>query len=189
MNDATPISTLLHAGKHVELVTLVYDELRVLARSRVAQDRASHALQPTALVHEAWERIFRNGHSVRFESRAHFFGAAAEAMRRILVDRARRNSCLKRGGALQREGLERYDVIEIPQDEDVTGISEALEVLVAQDPRAALIVKLRYFVGLSIEEVASILKVSPTTVKSDWTATKAWLRLRLRHSSDGEPGK
>ena len=184
MTEQKPISELIRGGAHSELVGLVYDELRSLARVKMAQERANHTLQATALVNEAWIRLFESGYSVRFDNRTHFFGAAAEAMRRILVDRARKHNALKRGGGRQVLSLAEADLAASAPPDDVTGVSEALEALEAVDPRAALIVKLRFFIGFRIEEVAEILEVSPTTVKADWTASKAWLRRRLRPGDD-----
>lgn len=132
-------------------------------------------------------KLFDGGQTVNFESRAHFFGAAAEAMRRILVDRARRVGTEKHGGMLKRQELDESDIAMHGDAADLTGISDALDELTSKDPRAVMVVKLRYFAGLSIEETAKILEISPTTVKADWTATKAWLRHKLRVARGEEP--
>ena len=156
-----------------ELLPLVYDELRRQAAARMALEPAGHTLQPTALVHEAWIRLAgqRNQH---YENRHLFFGAAAEVMRRILVDRARRRQAARRGGGLERVEL---DAVEIPNadDELIRGVHEALDALVKLDPEKAEIVKLRFFVGLSFEEIAALLGVNERTIRRHWTFAKAWM--------------
>jgi len=156
-----------------ELLPLVYRELRQLARAKMAREKPGHTLQPTALVHEAWLRL---GEDARFENRAHFFAAAAEAMRRILIDRARRKLTARRGG-----GQPHVDVDEIEiaapteQDDELLALDEALERFTAHDPRKAELVKLRYFAGLSNVEAAEVLDISLATAKRDWTYARAWL--------------
>jgi RNA polymerase sigma factor (TIGR02999 family) len=179
MSDVT---RLLEAIQHGDaragenLLPLVYAELRQLARAKMARELPGHTLQATALVHEAWLRLG----DARFESRAHFFGAAAEAMRRILVERARRKSRAKRGG-----GAEHLDVDDIeiamptPDEDDLLAVHEALDKLAALDPRKAELVKLRYFAGLSFDEVAEVLGISVPTANRDWAYARAWLHQQI----------
>jgi len=156
-----------------ELLPLVYDELRRQAAARMALEPAGHTLQPTALVHEAWIRL-AGQRNQRYENRHLFFGAAAEVMRRILVDRARRRRAARHGGGLERVEL---DAIEIPNTDDelIQGVHEALEALAKLDAEKAEIVKLRFFVGLSFEEIAALLGVNERTVRRHWTFAKAWM--------------
>lgn len=155
-----------------ELLPLVYAELRQLARAKMAREPAGHTLQATALVHEAWLRLGEQS----FENRAHFFGAAAEAMRRILVERARRKLAAKNGAGAEHVDA---DAVEIAapaaKDDEVVAVHEALDALAKHDERKAELVKLRYFAGLTIEEVADVLGVSAPTAKRDWTYARAWL--------------
>jgi RNA polymerase sigma factor (TIGR02999 family) len=156
-----------------QLLPLVYDELRRQAAAKMALEPAGHTLQPTALVHEAWIRLAgqRNQH---YENRHLFFGAAAEVMRRILVDRARRRQAARHGGGLGRVEL---DAIEIPNADDglIQGVHEALDALAQLDTEKAEIVKLRFFVGLSFEEIATLLGVNERTVRRHWAFAKAWM--------------
>jgi RNA polymerase sigma factor (TIGR02999 family) len=160
-----------------ELLPLVYDELRKLAAARMARERGGHTLQATALVHEAWMRLGADAQP-EWQNRAHFFAAAAEAMRRILIDGARRRQAGRHGG-----GLERIDVNEpgfeiagpLGPDGELFAVSEALEGLALHDPRKAELVKLRYFAGLSLEQAAEALGVSVPTAKRDWAYSRAWL--------------
>ena len=186
MNEVTTIIDRVQQGdaKAAEdLLPLVYDELRRIAAARMAQERPGQTLQPTALVHEAWLRLGGNEGPV-FQNRAHFFGAAAEAMRRILIERARRRSAAKRGGGAQVLDL---DVIEIPSraadDERLLAVNEALEKLAILDPRKADLVKLRYFVGMSFDEAASALGIAVPTAKQWWAYARAWLTVELRGGS------
>jgi RNA polymerase sigma factor (TIGR02999 family) len=160
-----------HAAQ--ELLAVVYSELRRLAKAKMRAERADHTLQPTALVHEAYIRLLGEGGG-DFENRAHFFGAAAEAMRRILVDYARSRGALKRGADKRQIGLDEAGAV-AANSESVLGISDALEHLAGEHPRKAEIVKFRYFVGLTIEEVADILGISIRSVNRDWAFAKAWL--------------
>ena len=161
------------------LLPLVYAELRRLARARLAREDPGQTLQPTALVHEAYLRLVGPG-DVRWKSRGHFFGAAARAMRRILVERARHKDRVKHGGKLRRIEWD-GESIEAPEPTvDVLSLNEAIERLEARDKRKSEIVHLRYFAGLSIKETAAALELSPTTVKSEWTYAKAWLRREIR---------
>jgi RNA polymerase sigma factor (TIGR02999 family) len=158
-----------------ELLPLVYDELRKLAAARMAAEPAGHTLQPTALVHEAYLRLVGPADAARWESRGHFFAAAAEAMRRILVDAARRKQADRHGGNVRRVPLS-ADVADRPDGtEDVIAVSEALERLAAADTQAAELVKLHYFAGLTIEQSATVLGVSPRKAYSVWAYARAWL--------------
>jgi RNA polymerase sigma factor (TIGR02999 family) len=158
-----------------ELLSLVYDELRRLADQKMAHEASGHTLQPTALVHEAWLRLAGNSHP-HFKSRAHFFAAAGEAMRRILVEHARHKGSLKRGGGSAREELHESQLaLRAPPDE-LLAVHEALEELACKDPSAAELVKLGYFVGFSLEESAAALGLSPRSAGRLWTFARAWLR-------------
>jgi len=156
------------------LLERVYGELRRLAAGRMRRERPGHTLQPTALVHEAYLRLVRG--EPRFENRAHFFGAAAEAMRRVLVEHARVKSARKRGGDVRQVTFDDLAVASSEPETDVLALDEALQALAAEDERLARVVMLRYFVGLGIEETATILGSSPATVKRDWVYARAWLR-------------
>jgi RNA polymerase sigma factor (TIGR02999 family) len=168
-----------------ELLPLVYDELRRLARARMAGEPAGGAgqtLQPTALVHEAYMRLLGpQGEQLRWDGRAHFFGAAARAMRRILVERARSRKRLKRGGGAGRVPLDENAVAASTDDagDDLLALESALDKLEALDRRKAEVVMLRYYAGLSIEQTAAALDVSPATVKNDWTFARAWLNREM----------
>ena len=183
MNDVTRILDALGQGDakaSEELLPLVYDELRRLAAQKMAWESPSHTLQPTALVHEAWLRLAGPGEQ-RWENRAHFFGAAAEAMRRILVDHARRKQSLKRGaGAVREELHDSVLILRAPPDE-LLAVHEALDELAAQDPPTAELVKLRYFVGMTMEEAATALGLSKRTAENLWTYARVWLHRRLRN--------
>jgi RNA polymerase sigma factor (TIGR02999 family) len=157
-----------------ELLPLVYDELRRLAAHKMANEAAGHTLQPTALVHEAWLRLVDSPNQ-HWNSRNHFFMAAAEAMRRILIERARQKARLKRGGDRQRVPLEELDLAVRAESESLLLVEEALERLAARDPVKAELVKLRFFVGMSLEEAAPILGVSEPTAKRYWAYARAWL--------------
>jgi len=157
-----------------QLLPLLYDELRKLAAHKMAREAPGHTLQPTALVHEAWLRL--GGHSQpNWQSRAHFFGAAGEAMRRILVERARRKQRLKRGGQWERVEFEEMNISAPMPDEDLLVLDEALERLGEADARAAEVVKLCFFAGLTQEEAAKHLGVSVSTVERTWAFARAWL--------------
>ena len=169
-------------GTSEELVPLIYAELRHLAAAKMAREQPGHTLQATALVHEAWLRLGDGA----FANRAHFFAAASEAMRRILVERARRKHREKRGG-----GAEHVDVAELEiaaplgNEEESLAVNEALDRLAAQDARKAEVVKLRYFVGFSFEETAEALGISVPTAKRDWAYARAWLHQEI--GSDQRP--
>ena len=161
-----------------DLLPLVYDELRRLAAARMAQEAAGHTLQPTALVHEAWLRLVGDG-GRSWQNRAHFFGAAAEAMRRILIERARRKARLKRGGRQVLLDIADFDVAEAMPDEKILLVNEVLEEFEAEDPEKARLVLLKFFAGLTNEQVAEILNVNERTVRRQWEFAKAWLFDRI----------
>ena len=162
-----------------ELVPLVYGELRKLAAWRLNQEAAAHTLQATALVHEAYLKLSPG--EEQWENRKHFFSAAAEAMRRILIDRARRRKAVKHGGDMQRTQWTENDIAGPDHDdEELLGIHELLDRFAATEPRKAEVVKLRYFIGLTIEETAEALGVSTPTAKRDWTFARAWLFRELK---------
>jgi len=169
----------MHAAE--ELLPIVYDRLRRLAAAKMAAQPAGHTLQATALVHEAWLRI--SGENHRWENRRHFFGAAAEAMRRILVDRARARGRAKRGGERQRVPIESIDIATETEPDHLLRVHEALERLAAEDALKAELIKLRFFVGLRISEAAEILGISQTTAKRHWAFARAWLYEELRSNS------
>src|SRR5436190_18856293 len=161
-----------------QLLPLVYDELRRLATAKLVQEQPGQTLQATALVHEAYVRLVGDEQSQSWDNRGHFFAAAAEAMRRILVETARRKRRLKYGGDWQRKDL---DAVEISTDDgdDVLALDEALEHLVAEDPTAAELVKLRYFAGLTIPQAAEMLAISPRKADFLWSFARAWLRREI----------
>lgn len=177
MNDLTQMLQAIRRGDgraSDELLPLVYNELRQLASARMAQEAGGQTLQATALVHEAWLRMVGAGDRT-WQNRAHFFGAAAEAMRRILVENARRKSRLKRGGGQIRLDVEDVDLAAATPDEKVLLMDEALEELKAQDPERARLVVLKFFGGLTNQEVAENLGVTERTVERQWAYAKAWL--------------
>lgn len=161
-----------------ELLPLVYEELRKLAAHKMASEAPGQTLQPTALVHEAWLRLTGN-ESNTWQNRGHFFAAAAEAMRRILIERARAKSRLRRGSRAERVPLEYVTLASEDPPETVLAINEALERLTARDPFKAEVVKMRYFVGLSQDEIAQALGVSVPTIGRHWAIARAWLYAEL----------
>ncbi len=190
---ASPITHLLHAasrgddGARDRLLAMVYDELRSMAGEQLGRERQGHTLQATALVHEAYLRLFGNA-DAEFPNRSYFFGAAAEAMRRILVDAARRRAADKRGGGAMRQELSDDVAAPAAQDRvDLLALDEALVRMEQQDPRMASIVKLRYFVELSVDDTAKALELSRRTVLREWTAAKAWLHQELAGDSGAPP--
>jgi len=177
-NEVTRILGSIEAGDRQaseSLLPLVYDELRRLAAARMAREPADHTLQATALVHEAFLRLVDSDTS-GWNSRGHFFGAAAEAMRRILIERAR----LKHGGGRQREELGTFTLPADAPQVDLLDLDAAIARLAELDPRKAELVKLRFFAGLSVAETSEVLDLSPTTVKADWAYARAWLARELR---------
>jgi RNA polymerase sigma factor (TIGR02999 family) len=177
VSDVTNILEAIQRGDSKaadELLPLVYDELRRVAAYKMAQESPGHTLQPTALVHEAWMRLAGN-ENPRWQNRAHFFGAAAEAMRRILIDNARRKKAVRHGGGQQRVELEEANIAAAMEDDQLLAVHEALERLEKVDKVKAELVKLRYFAGLTIAEAAQVLGVSEPTAKRYWAYARAWL--------------
>jgi RNA polymerase sigma factor (TIGR02999 family) len=165
-----------------ELLPIVYEELRRLAAQKMAQEAAGHTLQPTALVHEAWMRLGGSG-AAPFENRAHFFGAAAEAMRRILIDHARRRLAAKRGAGVEIANLDGLEISSpAANDDQLLAVNEALDKLAALDPRKAELVKLRYFVGMNFDEAAAALGIAVPTAKQWWAYARSWLTVEMRGS-------
>lgn len=163
-----------------QLLPLIYNELRRLAAVKLASERPGHTLQATALVHEAYVRLVDGEQAQHWNSRGHFFGAAAEAMRRILVENGRRKQRIRHGGDWQRVELSDVEIAAPQPGADVLALSEALDRLEARDPRKAAVVKLRYFAGLTNQEAAAALGISSATADNDWAYAKSWLRLELR---------
>jgi RNA polymerase sigma factor (TIGR02999 family) len=180
MNAVTEILSAAASGDPAaaeKLLPLVYEELRRLADARLKREQPGQTLQATALVHEAYLRLVDGDTPQQWNSRGHFFGAAAEAMRRIVIERARRNCSLKYGGGLQRIVLEEPTA---PQrDEELIALDEALSLLESEDALAAKVVKLRFFTGLSHEEIAAALEVTVYLARQKWTYARAWLRSAL----------
>jgi RNA polymerase sigma factor (TIGR02999 family) len=181
MADLTRILRESRAGQPAaakELAVILYDELRAMARQELAGERPEHTLQPTALVHEAYLRLV-GGDGGPFESRAHFFGAAATAIRRVLVDHARRRARAKRGGGRVQVSLDALDPAQPISDAELLGLDEALARLAVLDPIKAQIVELRFFAGMPIEELVRALELSESTVRRHWRMARAWLRGEL----------
>src|SRR5436190_121476 len=177
MSDVTRILNAIDRGDAKaadELLPLVYEELRKLAAHRMGNEASGQTLQPTALVHEAWLRLV-GSENPKFEGRAHFFGAAAEAMRRILIDRARRKRAQRHGGGQRRVNVEAVEIAAVTEEDQLLAVNDALEKFAAQDKAKAELVKLRYFVGMTIEEAAKMLGISEPTAKRWWTYARAWL--------------
>ncbi len=168
-----------------ELIPLVYAELRRVARRYMGRERAGHTLQTTALVNEAYLRLI-DASRVQWQNRAHFYAIAAQLMRRILVDYARSQNYVKRGGEAQHLPLDEATVFSAEQAPDLVALDDALKSLAAFDPRKSQVVELRFFGGLSVEETAEVLKVSPRTVLSDWSLAKAWLLRELSNTGEGK---
>ncbi len=182
MQEVTRILNALEHGDDTaaaQLLPLIYDELRRLAAHKMASEPAGHTLQPTALVHEAWLRLTGAEHRP-WESRAHFFGAAAEAMRRILVEHARRKQSLKRGGGAERVELHESVLVTSAPTEELLAVHEALDKLALEDAAAAQLVKLRYFVGMNMDEAAVALGMSKRSAENLWTYARVWLHREIR---------
>lgn len=186
MKDVTRILAAVEQGQpHAteQLLPLVYDELRKLAAARLAHEKPGQTLQPTALVHEVYLRLVDVEHAQHWNSRGHFFGAAAEAMRRILIEQARRKAAEKRGGSLRRVEFFHAEAVEAPP-EDLLAVDEILERLTARDAVAGQLLKLRYFAGLSVEEAAELLGLSRTSAYRLWTFVRAWVGAQLGGGAD-----
>jgi RNA polymerase sigma factor (TIGR02999 family) len=186
MKEVTHVLSAIEQGNpHAaeQLLPLVYDELRKLATQKLAQEKPGQTLQATALVHEAYLRLVDVEKAQHWNSRSHFFAAAAEAMRRILVESARHKSRLKRGGNWQRQELRVHDPVVEGPAADVLAIDEALAQLAREHPKKAELVKLRYFAGLTLVEAAAVLGFSASTADRSWRYARAWLARRLRHGT------
>jgi RNA polymerase sigma factor (TIGR02999 family) len=182
VDDVTHILAKIETGDHQaseQLLPLVYDELRKLAAARMASERPDHTLQATALVHEAYMRLVDGKGEANWNSRGHFFGAAAEAMRRILVDAAQRKATLKRGAGREKVDLDIANLEVLPQCDDLLALNEALERLSDQQPDAGELVKLRYFAGLTNLEAARSLGISPRKADTLWAYARVWLHERI----------
>lgn len=181
--DVTQILSAIENGDRQaanELLPLVYEELRRLASSKMNKERAGQTLQPTALVHEAFLRLVGGRDSQKWEGRGHFFAAAAESMRRILIDNARRRGRDKRGGGFVRHELQEHNAVVVSDNADeLLALDEALTKLAAEDADLAKLVELRYFTGLTIDETAEVLGVSPRTTKRNWAYARAWLQREM----------
>lgn len=187
MADVTRILSQIEAGDPIaaeQLLPLVYEELRKLAAAKLSAEPSGNTLQPTALVHEAYLRLVGSTNVDQWDHRGHFFAAAAEAMRRILIDNARRRAAIKHGGGLERQLLDAETVSSKEPREDLLALDEALDRLAAEDPLKANLVKLRYFVGLSLPEAAAALGLSERTAGRHWAYARAWLRRAVEGTSE-----
>ena len=186
-NEVTRILSAIRNGNAQaakELLPLVYDELRRLAAIKLARETPGQTLQPTALVHEAWLRLGGQENQA-WNGRPHFFGAAAEAMRSILIDNARRKRARRHGGGQQRMDVQEMEIAAAMMDDDLLAVNAALERFATQDQQKAELVKLRYFTGLTINEAAEILGVSPPTAKRWWAYARAWLHKEIADQKNG----
>jgi RNA polymerase sigma factor (TIGR02999 family) len=177
-NDVTRLLGAIRDGDPAaanQLLPLIYAELRKLAAAKMSRELPGQTLQPTALVHEAWLRLVDADGHAQFKNHAHFFGAAAEAMRRILVESARRKLALRRGGRQEHLDVEEIEIAAPSTDDELLAVHEALDRLAAESPERAELIKLRYFAGLTIEEAAAALNISERTAKRWWTFARAWL--------------
>ena len=183
MSEVTRVLEAIERGDAAaaqDLLPLVYGELRRLAAHKMGHESPGQTLQPTALVHEAWLRVAGGESGQHWQTRGHFFAAAAEAMRRILIDNARRKHALRHGGGQERTNLETAEIAAPGSDDEVLQVHEALDRFAQIDPAKAELVKLRYFVGLTIPEAAQVLGVSEPTVKRMWAYARAWLFREIR---------
>ena len=186
MSDVTQILSAIEQGDAQaagELLPLVYEELRKLAAHKMANEIPGQTLQPTALVHEAWLRLVGKDGQARYKSRGHFFGAAAEAMRRILIENARRKQAQRHGGGQRRVDVQEIEIATEVKSDELLALNDALDKFAQLDPAKAELVKLRYFVGLTIEEAAEILGISQPTAKRHWTFARAWLYAEIKAGS------
>lgn len=187
MSDVTRMLSQIEQGDPSaarQLLPLVYEELRKLAAAKLANEKPGQTIQATALVHEAWLRLVGSDAEIHWQGRGHFFGAAARAMQRILVENARRKKSLKAGGAYQRVPLFEAAASIDGRSDDVLAIDEALAKLQRHDPRKAELVRLRYFAGLTLDEAARALGVSTATANNDWAYAKAWLRVEMSEAAE-----
>jgi RNA polymerase sigma factor (TIGR02999 family) len=189
MSDVTRILSAIERGDPMaadQLLPLVYDELRRLAASKMAREARGQSLQATALVHEAYLRLLDAGQPQDWNGRGHFFGAAAEAMRRILVERARHKQSRKAGGGRRRQELPDIELAVAVPRLDLLALHEALTKLEQQDRRRAELVKLRFFTGLTIAEAAQVLGIAESTADNDWAYARSWLRLEIEGRAGGD---
>ena len=187
MSNISRVPSAIEAGElaaSARLLPLVYEELRRLAAHKLACEAPGQTLQPTALVHEAYLRLVGDESGDRWDNRGHFFAAAAEAMRRILIENARRKKRLKHGGDQQRLDLDALDLPVLPPPDELLALDEALDNLAREDEAAAQVVKLHFYAGLNMEETAAALGISRATAYRHWTYAKAWLRCAIRGKSD-----
>jgi RNA polymerase sigma factor (TIGR02999 family) len=191
MSDVTRILSQIESGDPAaaaQLLPLVYDELRKLAAAKLAHEKVGQTFQATALVHEAYLRLVGSGNVDRWDHRGHFFAAAAEAMRRILIDRARHKQTCKAGGGRHRLDLDDIEqAFEEGNGDRLIALDAALQQLEAEDPRKAELVKLRFFAGLTVEQAAAALGVSTSTAEKDWTYARSWLRVAIDRISAHRP--
>jgi RNA polymerase sigma factor (TIGR02999 family) len=191
MNDITRVLSAVEHGDPraaEQLLPLVYDELRKLAAAHLAREQPGQTLQATALVHEAYARLVGTGPGQDWNSRGHFFGAAAEAMRRIIIDQARRKRAERHGGGLNRLPFDQVEVAAPAPDDDVLALNEALERFEEIDPAKAKLVKLRYFAGLTAAQAAELLGISTTTADRYWSYARAWLHAELKKGDADSAG-
>ncbi len=191
MSEVTRIlSAIGHGDPHAasQLLPLVYDELRRLAAQRLANEKPGQTLTATALVHEAYLRLVGGGEEQHWDGQRHFFAAAAEAMRRILVESARRKQCRKRGGGLARLDLKEAELLAPEPRQDLVALDEALRRLAATDPVSAELVQLRYFAGLTLPQAAGVLGISPRTADRLWAYARAWLHQEILRAGDPSDG-
>ena len=184
MSDATLLLSAIEQGNPTaaeKLLDLVYEELRRLAASKISREAPYQTLQPTALVHEAWLRLM-GGSQPAFENRAHFFSAAAEAMRRILIDRARRKLTVRHGGGYERIDVEQLNLAAPDDDQEILAVDEVLDEFARQHPVKAEVVKLRFFAGMTHEETAQVLGISEATARNYWTFARAWILNEINQS-------
>lgn len=190
MSDVTQLLSAIDAGDPKaadQLLPLVYDELRKLAAAKMVQEKPGQTLQPTALVHEAWLKIAGDGQQ-HFANRRHFFKAAASAMQQILVDSARRKQRLKHGANLIGDELHESRIAVAVPSEELLAVNDALAALALEDPEAAQVVQMRYFVGMTVPEIAAALDLAPRTVDRHWAFARAWLKRTIRSSLSGPAG-
>jgi RNA polymerase sigma factor (TIGR02999 family) len=184
VSDATLLLSAIEQGNPTaaeKLLDLVYEELRRLAASKISREAPYQTLQPTALVHEAWLRLM-GGSQPAFENRAHFFSAAAEAMRRILIDRARRKLTVRHGGGYERIDVEQLNLAAPDSDQEILAVDEVLDEFARQHPVKAEVVKLRFFAGMTHEETAQVLGISEATARNYWTFARAWILNEINQS-------
>lgn len=191
MSDVTKMLKAIQDGRQQdaeELLPTIYNELRRIAASKMAGEAPGHTLQPTALVNEAWIRMF-GGAELHIEGRSHFFAVAAEAMRRILVESARRRRSLKRGSGVQPLDMDDVQLFQSLPTDEMLVIDEALDLLAKEDPKAADLVKLKYFVGMTMENAAQALGISLRSAERSWKYSRAWLRRKVKAGRNPEPFK